>query len=166
MIHKRGVLPALILLAMVVIGAGMQIAFGSSGAGAAGSAAPAATPAPPRVTGQAVAVVRSLAAVQRAFNAGELPRLCRRGGLVDPAVIRRQNAEGPGCEAELEALMANAPPLRLTVRRLALRPDLASVTVTNARGGEPVVDLVRRGSRWLLSFSDGSDPMPALAGTE
>jgi hypothetical protein len=24
-------------------------------------------------------------------------------------------------------------------------------------------DLVRRGSAWLLSFSDGDDPMPALA---
>jgi hypothetical protein len=164
MIHRRGVLPALILLALVVIGTGMQVAFGSGGAGSASRpVAPVATPPP--ASGPAAAAVRTLAAVQAAFNAGDLARLCRRGGLVDPAVIRRQNANG-GCEAEVEALIADAPPLRLTVRSVALRPGLATITVTNADGRDAVVDLVRRGGRWLLSFSHGSDPLPALAGTE
>ena len=164
MIHKRGVLPALVLLALVVIGTGMQIAFGSGAAPSAHSVTPAPTPVP--AVGQAGAVEHSLAAVQRAFNAGDLGLLCRRGRLVDPAVIGRQDADGPGCEAELEALMAHAPKLRLTVRRLTLRSGLASVTVTTARGQDAVVDMVRRGDRWLLSFSNGSDPMPVLAGTE
>jgi hypothetical protein len=164
MIHRRGVLPVLLLLALVVIGAGMQIALGSAASpGAERPVAPAPTPAP--AVGPAAAVVRSLAAVQRAFNAGDLPRLCRGGGLVDPAVIRRQDASGPGCEAELEALIADVPPLRLTVNRVSVRPDLATAEVTNARGQDATVDLVRRGGRWLLSFSGGSDPMPVLAGT-
>ena len=51
------------------------------------------------------------------------------------------------------------------MRSVTLRTDLATVTVTTARGGEAAVDMVHRGGKWLLSFSDGNDPMPALAGT-
>lgn len=164
-IHKRGVLPA--LLALVLVGTGMQLAFGSA-PGDSPSVPPAATPTPtptPAV-GQTAAVERSLTAVQRAFNAGDVGLLCRRGRLVDPDVIGGQDADAPGCEAELEALMADAPPMRLTMRRVTVRPDLASVTVTTAGGQDAVVDMVRRGDRWLLSFSNGNDPMPVLAGTD
>jgi hypothetical protein len=162
-LHKRGVLPALLLLTLVLVGTGMQIAFGSA-PGASPAATPTPTPTP--AVGETAAVERSLTAVQRAFNAGDLGLLCRRGRLVDPDVIGGQDADGPGCEAELEALMADAPPLRLTVRRVTVRPDLASITVTTAGGQDAVVDMVRRGDRWLLSFSNGNDPMPVLAGTD
>ncbi|MEA2133890.1 MAG: hypothetical protein QOC68_1799 [Solirubrobacteraceae bacterium] len=161
-------LAALLLFALVVVGSVMQIALGSTAASGTGSTTPAPTPAatPAPAVGQAGAVARSLAAVQHAFNAGDLGRLCRRGQLVDPAVIARQNAGGTGCEAELELLMAHAPELRLTVRRVTLRAGLAAVTVTTARGQDAVVDMLRRGGSWLLSFSNGSDPMPVLAGTD
>jgi hypothetical protein len=165
LIHRRGAAGALLLLTLVLIGTGMQIAFGSS-SGPSGAAAVRPTAPPSPVTGRAVAAVRALATVEQAFNAGDVALLCRRGGPVDPAVIRRENAAAPGCEAELEALMADTPPLRLSVRRISLRRDLATVTFTNARVRDAVVDVVRRGGRWLLSFSDGNDPMPVLAGTQ
>jgi hypothetical protein len=152
------------MLALVVVGAGLQIAFGSAASSGSPPAAPTATPVP--TSGQAGAVVKSVAAVQQAFNAGDVGQLCRRGRLVDPAVISGQNADTGGCEAELETLMGHAPQLKLTVRRVSLQPDLASVTVTTARGPDAVVDMVRQGDRWLLSFSNGNDPMPVLAGTD
>jgi hypothetical protein len=164
-LHQRGVLPALLLLTFVLVGAGMQIAFGSA-PGSSPAATPTPTPTATPAVGQTAAVERSLTAVQAAFNAGDLGLLCRRGRLVDPDVIGGQDADGPGCEAELEALMADAPPLRLTVRRVTVRPDLATITLTTAGGQEAVVDMVRRGDRWLLSFSHGNDPLPVLAGTD
>ena len=91
-------------------------------------------------------------------------RLCRPGALVDPAVIRRQDIGSGDCESELEALVGSHAPLRLAVRKVTARPDLATVTVATANGAAVTVDLVRQGDRWLLSFSDGIDPMPALAG--
>ena len=38
-------------------------------------------------------------------------------------------------------------------------------TVVTARTTTVQVDLLRHGDGWLLSFSDGDDPLPALAGT-
>lgn len=164
MIHRRGAIPILLLL-VVVFGAVVQTVRGPAAASPrapAGRDPASATPTPtPPGTG---AVQRSLAAVERAFNAGDVRLLCRSGALVDPAVIRQQNAQPGGCESELEALIANAPPLRVAVRRLTLRRDLATVSVATASRDVPV-DLVRHGRGWLLSFSDGNDPMPALAGS-
>jgi hypothetical protein len=105
----------------------------------------------------------TLAAVQHAFNAGDVRRLCRPGTLIDPAVIRQQNDLPGGCESELEQLIANEAPLRLTVHRVVARRDLASADVRTASGSTLSVDLVRGRRRWLLSFSGGNDPMPALA---
>jgi hypothetical protein len=59
--------------------------------------------------------------------------------------------------------MATEPPLRLAVRRFAPRPDLATANVATASGAAVAVDFVRQGTHWLLSFSDGGDPMQALA---
>jgi hypothetical protein len=113
-------------------------------------------------------VLRPLAAVERAYDAGDagdVRRLCRPSVLVDPAVIRAEDAQPRGCEAPLEDLMANVPRVRLTVLEVTLRPDLATATVAAANGSRAAVDFVRRGRRWLLSFSDGDAPLPALAGT-
>jgi hypothetical protein len=163
MIHRRGVLPALVLLSLVAVGVVLQILRGPAPASPAPAHAPAAASTPPP-TADARAVLRSLAAVRRAYEAGNVRRLCRPGALVDPAVIRTQNAGPDDCEGELESLVAHEPALQLTVRDIALRPDLATVVVSVAGGPGAPVDFVRRGGRWLLSFSNGEDPMPVLAG--
>ena len=156
-----------LLLVLVIFGAVGQII----------RAAVAAPPPRPTTTGgdppSAVtrptraerAVIGAVAAVQGAFNAGDVTTLCRPGALVDGAVVALQNSLPGGCEAELEGLMAaDASPLRLTVRGLALRQDLATAFVSTSRGAQVTVDLVRGPHDWLLSFSGGDDPLPALAG--
>jgi hypothetical protein len=161
-IHRRGAIPVLVLLTLVLLGVVLQIVRGPAGAAPAADRAPSATSTPAATTTRAArAVLRSLTAVERAYAAGDVRRLCRPGALVDPAVIRAQKQE---CEPELESLIAHVPRLRLTVRDLALRPDLATVDVTIDGGAGAPVDCVRRGGRWLLSFSDGNDPLPVLAG--
>ncbi len=45
-----------------------------------------------------------------------------------------------------------------------MRSDLATAVVTTHPGTTVSVDLVRGPRGWLISFSDGHDPMPALAG--
>jgi hypothetical protein len=52
--------------------------------------------------------------------------------------------------------------MRLTVRAVQMRPDLVTATVTTASGATVPVDLIRHGGSWLLSFSDGDDPLQAL----
>ena len=162
MIHRRGVLPILVLLGLVLAGTLLQIVRGPTGATPAGSApAAAATPA----TATARDVLQSLAAVERAYDAGNVGLLCRPGALVDPAVIRAENAHAKSCEGQLESLMANKPRLNVTVRDLAVDRELATADIATSAGGSSSVDFVHRGGRWLLSFSDGGDPLPALAGT-
>jgi hypothetical protein len=163
-IHRRGVLGVLLLLVLIVVGFVVQIVRGPAAATPGPQVTATATPTPAQ-TGAARAVLRSLAAVERAYDAGDVRRLCRPGVLVDPAVIRAQNARRDGCASELESLMANVPRLQVTVRELAVRADLAAAGVVARDGSTATVDFVRRGSRWLLSFSDGADPLPALAGT-
>jgi hypothetical protein len=160
-IHRRGVLPALVLLSLVGAGFVLALLRGPAAATPAPAAGAGSTPAP---SADARAVLRSLAAVQRAYEAGNVRRLCRPGALVDPAVIRAQNAGRNECETEIESLIAHVQRLQLTVRDVALRPDLATVVVSVAGGADDPVDFVRRGGRWLLSFSAGNDPMPVLAG--
>jgi hypothetical protein len=129
MIYRRGAMPALVLLALVLLGAIARIVGGPA------TSSPAALP-PPRAAGGAAraaspparAVVRTLDAVQRAFNAGYVAALCRPGGLVDPAVIHLQDEQAGGCHSELESLIADGPPMRLTVASLVLRGDLATAT--------------------------------------
>lgn len=163
MIHRRGVLGVLLLLFLVVAGFVFQIVRGPAAATPSKPSA-AETPTPTPATGVARAVISSLTGVERAYAAGDVRRMCRPGALVDPAVIRAQNRL-QGCESELESLIANVPRLRVTVRELAVRSDLATATLVTANGNHATVDFVRRGRRWLLSFSDGNDPLPVLAET-
>jgi hypothetical protein len=162
-IYRRGSIGVLLLLALVLFGAVLQFVGGP--AAARRNPGAAATPAPhAALPAGASGVVRTLGAVERAFNAGDVRLLCRPGVLLDPAVVSRESARSGGCESELEALIADERPMRLAVRRVALRPELAVAAVTTARGTTVPVDLVRQGHRWLLSFSESEDPMPALAG--
>jgi hypothetical protein len=154
-----------VLLALIVFG---FVAQAVAGITAAPSAAPVGTQATPTATpaadtGRGEPVRRALATVERAFNAGEVSRLCRPAALVDRAVIRQQNRLPGGCESELEGLMATEQPLRLTVHQLTLKQGLASATVTTTNGTDVSVDFIPDGHGWLLSFSGGDDPMPALA---
>ncbi|HEX4690846.1 MAG TPA: hypothetical protein VH276_09135 [Solirubrobacteraceae bacterium] len=79
---------------------------------------------------------------------------------MDSAVIAAQDRAG-SCESELEVLMGEGP-MRLSVSRVSVRSDLATATVSTAHSAAVPVDLVRDGRRWLLSFSQGQDPLPAL----
>jgi hypothetical protein len=160
MIHRRGVIPIVVLLVLVVFGFALQAVRGPA---SATQPTTAADPTPTPDTAAAQAVIRALGAVRRAYNAGSVRRLCRAGALVDAAVVRSQHGH---CESRLESLLANVPRLRFTVRDLTLQPDLATASVSTATGTGARVDLVRDGQRWLLSFSDGANPMPALAGSE
>jgi hypothetical protein len=161
-------LRALLALVVVVIvvgtlfgsalSAGGQSSSATGTAKAGGTPTPAPTASP--ATGPQRNVTRALAAVARAFDNGNVSRLCRPGGLVDPAVITRQGGSS-GCESEYESLLADGD-MRLTVHAVQMRPDLATATVTTAGRASVRVDLVRNGGSWLLSFSDGDDPLQAL----
>jgi hypothetical protein len=164
MIHRHGALPVLLVLGLLLAGTLAQSVRGPGAAAPAASPPPAA-PATPAESPAAQAVLRALAGVQRAYDARNVERLCRPGVLVDPAVIRAQNARSKSCVGELESLIANDPRLQVTVRRLAVGGTLATADVATASGGTTSVDFVYRGGRWLLSFSDGGDPLPAPIGT-
>jgi hypothetical protein len=166
MFHRRGVTPIILLLLLIVLGFVVRAVRGPAAASRGASASIVASPNPAPMTGASRAVLKTLTRVQRAYDAGNVRRLCRPGNLIDAAVISRENARSGGCEQELEGLMATVPRLRIEVRELALEPDLATATVSSAGGASVPVDLVRGGRGWLLSFSDGADPIPALAGTE
>jgi hypothetical protein len=157
-------MPFLVLLFLVIFGVIVQIVAGTAGLGRLPTREPAvaATPPPAPV---APGVIRSLGAVEHAFAAGDVVQLCRPGALVDPAVIRQQNAHHGGCESEMERLIATKQRLRLSVRSVSQRRDLATAAVATASGATVPVDFIRQGGRWVLSFSNGIDPMPALAGT-
>jgi hypothetical protein len=164
MIERRGVIAALLVLALVAFGAAVLLVPqpGPQPTADAASASPSATTPSPADAATARAVTATIARVERAFNAGDVRLLCRPGAVVDAAVVRHR---GAGCERQLETLIGDEPPLRLTVRGVSVRPDLATATVAPRSGSTVRVDLVRGPRGWLLSFSDGDDPMPALAGT-
>src|SRR4051794_39737977 len=130
MIRKRVLIQLLplLLLILALFNAARIVVPTAANPGAAvatGQAPVGATPTPTPRASSARAVARSFAAVQRAFNAGDVRLLCRSGAVVDRAVIRRQNAGSRGCESELETLMPKEPPPRLAVRpvRAAARPS-------------------------------------------
>ena len=85
---RRGALPILLLLALVLSGVVLQIVTAT----ATGPKTAAATATPTAVatsmTGADGEVAAALSALQRAYNAGDVVRLCRSGGLLDPAVVK------------------------------------------------------------------------------
>jgi hypothetical protein len=167
--RRAGVSRFLIVLGVVVaVGIVAQVVGGSAPQHAADAASATATPAAtpkPLDSPEGRAAVAVVARVQRAFNAGDVGTLCKPGALVDPAVVRHQDATAGGCESQVEVLVAQESPLRLTVRDATLRPDLVTAVVATRAGSTVPVDFVRGPRGWLLSFSDGEDPLPALAGT-
>ena len=161
---RRGVLPIVLLLALALFVVAVQLVPAPASAPKAATATP--TPVASPMTGAAGEVAAALSAVQRAYDAGDVVRLCRPGSLLDPAVVKLLDSGPEGCEGDLETLMGNVPQLRVSVRSVSLRPDLATASVTTTSGATAPVDLVRSGRHtWLVSFSEAGDPMPVLAGT-
>jgi hypothetical protein len=154
-----------LLLALVILGSAASLVRGGIGSALGPSATVTPTPTP---TAAPAGVTRDVSAaldrVQRAFHAGNVGLLCRPGALVDPAVIRVQDAQSGGCEAEAETLIGDEPRMQLDVRSVAADRDLATATVNTGHGTTAHVDLIRIGGRWLLSFSGAADPLPHLAG--
>ncbi len=158
---------AVLVLVLVMFGWAAALVHGTPGAvvgPARSTPTPTAPPAAAVPAGAARGVADALDRVQRAFNAGDVALLCRPGALVDPAVIRQQDAQSGGCEGEVETLIGGRPSMRLELLSPGVRGDLAAATVKTARGATARVDLLRTGGRWLLSFSQADDPLPALAG--
>ena len=122
-----------------------------------------ASPAPARLHGSAARAAGAIYALSRALRDGDVAALCRPSAIFTPPVVADMNTPGTSCEASDEVSSALSRPPALTVVALAFRPDLA-VAQVSAPGGTVPLDVVRYGRRWLVSFSDGNDPLAALAG--
>jgi hypothetical protein len=123
---------------------------------------PARAAAPASLNGEQARAAAAVQTLARALHDGDIEALCRPGAIFTPAVVADMNAGDTSCEATDEVLRIVQQPPALTVVAVALRPDLATVRV--AVNGQTVpLDLVRSGRRWLVSFSDGDDPLGALA---
>jgi hypothetical protein len=122
-----------------------------------------AAPTPPaRLHGEAARAAGAVAVLGRALRNGRVERLCEPGAVFTPAVIAAMNEGGRSCEASLEASTELRRPPALTVTKLAYEPGLATARVGVGRGSTFPLDIVRRGPRWLVSFSNGTDPLVAL----
>jgi hypothetical protein len=152
-----------VLIAAVLAGAlGGALLNKPAPGSAPGGRTASATPTP----GPHGAVARRLMALQRAYNAGDVHRICRPGRLLDDAVVARLREPGvPDCEADVELLLGGAGDMDITVEAIHRRPGLATAMVTPHGAATVPVDLVRRRGRWLVSFSAGGDPLRALTGS-
>jgi hypothetical protein len=122
-----------------------------------------ATPVPPaRLHGEAARAAGAVAVLGRALRNGRVERLCEPGAVFTPAVVAVMNEDGRSCEATLEASTELRRPPALTVTNLAYEPGLATAQVGVGRGSTFPLDIVRRGRRWLVSFSAGTNPLVAM----
>jgi hypothetical protein len=134
-----------------------------------GAATPAAAPpavapaAPVRLHGEAARAADAVQVLGRALRAGDIESLCRPGAIFTATVVAEMNAGGESCEASDEVSRALNEPPALTVVGLSLETDLATAKVRIGTGPVVPLDIVRDGGRWLVSFSDGADPLGALA---
>jgi hypothetical protein len=152
---------ALLMIVIVVASAVLGTILRPTPTGPAGAASAPATPTPAPAP---ASVVSAITAVEGAFNAGDVKRICRSSALLDRAVLRELNAQSGGCVAEAESLVNAAAPLQLAVIGAQVRPGLATARVTLGGGARVDVDLLPRAGGWLLSFSGDGDPLSALAG--
>jgi hypothetical protein len=156
------------IVRVVVLGAaGVAAAVASAGCGLAGTdeAAPRTRTAadPPVVLhGEAARAARAVDRLARALRDGDVERLCRAGAVFTSAVVAEMDRVGGGCEASLELSSELRHPPALRVTRLAYEVDLATAEVRVGRHSTIPLDIVRDGRRWLVSFSDGLDPIGAL----
>jgi len=123
---------------------------------------PAAPAAPPPLRGEAARVAGAVGGLSAALRAGDVERVCRPNAVLTAAVVAEMNSSGGSCEATVESMLTDFGPPRLTVLGVALKPDLATARVRVANGGVVPLTLLRVGAGWLVSFSDGNDPLSAL----
>lgn len=126
------------------------------------TAATAAVPA--SVRREQAQAARAVDVLARALRDGDVERLCRPGAVFTSAVIAEMNGGLQSCEQDVElSSVVTQPPTLTVVQPSSYEPDLATLWVRVGRGGTVPLDVVREQRQWLVSFSDGNDPLSALA---
>ena len=120
-----------------------------------------ATPAP-RLHGEAARAAAAVATLDRALGDGDVERLCRPNAIFSAAVVAEMRSGGVSCEASIEDTLANRRVPAMQVVSVAVKPDLATAQVRVGGGHTVPLSLLREGRRWVVSFSDGDDPLGAL----
>lgn len=164
--------PVIVSAAAVV--AATAVAAGCGAAALPGVAPPASRPAaartaagaPPRTAlrGEAARVATAVRGFGVAVRDGDVERLCRPGAIFTGAVVDEMGSGGVSCEAYVEELLATRRPPPAEVVAVSVTPGLATARVRANRSRTVPLTLVREGRRWLISFSDGTDPLGALTG--
>lgn len=129
------------------------------------STTPRTVPAPsPPVSPAEARAERAVTAFSDALRAGDVEQLCRPNAVLTAAVVGEMNTAGQSCEIYLEQTRVVADPPVLHVTGIAaFKPDLATIRVRIAAGETIALDVVRDSRRWRVSFSDGVDPIAAIA---
>jgi hypothetical protein len=141
---------------------------GASAGGATSDVTPTATHTTAATSAVSATVRRAQAGavdvLARALRDGDVERLCRPGAVFSSAVVAEMNSALQSCEQEVE-LSSNLTrsPILTVVQPSTYEPDLATLRVHVAGGGTIPIDVIREQGRWLVSFSDGNDPLTALA---
>ena len=123
--------------------------------------APSRSPAALQLQGEPARAAAAVGALALALKAGDIGQLCEPDAIFTAAVVAAMNVGGESCEASDETSAAIAHPPALAVVGLRFEPDLATAQVS-VQGRIVPIDLVRQGDRWLVSFSDGDEPLGAL----
>jgi hypothetical protein len=124
----------------------------------------ATTPAVPAIVRpQQARAARAVGVLADALRDGDVERLCRPGAVFTSEVVAEMNG-AQGCEQDVElSSVVTQPPTLTVVQPSSYEPDLATLRVRVGRGATVPLDVVREGGQWLVSFSDGNDPLGALA---
>jgi hypothetical protein len=152
---------AVAALATVALVSGCGVAT-TAGESTISTGADAAAAEPLALHGAEARAAGAVDVLGRALRDGDVARLCRPGDVFTPSVVVELNTSGASCEASLELSSALTQPPALTVTSLSYRPGLATAQVRLGTGATIPLDLVHDGRRWLVSFSDGVDPIAAL----
>lgn len=157
-----------ILCGVAVVAAVLVAGCSSSRAGGTTATTTTATRStaaavPPVFHGEQARAAGAVDELARALRDGDVERLCRPGAVLTPAVVAGMNAAFESCEQDIEQSSIVTRPPALSVVKLSYQRDLAIVHVRVGRGATIPLDVVRAGRRWLVSFSDGSNPLTALA---
>jgi hypothetical protein len=127
------------------------------------STAAATSPAPAIVRREQARAARAVDVLARALRDGDVDRLCRPGAVFTSAVVAEMQGALQSCEQAVELSSIVTRPRTLTVVQSSFtEPDLATLRVRVGRGGTVPLDVVREGRQWLVSFSDGNDPLLAF----
>jgi hypothetical protein len=119
-------------------------------------------PAPPVAPSVRTGATSAVAGLATALGDSDVEQLCQPGAIFTPAVVAAMNAGGQTCEAGLEVSSVLASPPTLAVTGLTAKPGLATAQVKIPDGSTIPIDLVPDGRRWLVSFSNGADPLSVL----